>query len=329
MNEETGRRNVTSKSLGDSLSHWGRVREPGHAAVLRSSRQYPSGVPRSASLLHGNEIVTLTPKAFEHALVLLVRNSGHLLEKDELIRMLWPDTFVEDGSLSNNIFLLRKALGEDPAFIETVPRRGYRFIGAVWRFPDGGPGPREELRLGSPPPDAPLDLQPRALGVATIPTKARPLSQNRAAAGIAVMVVLALVAAALWLYRSAAGRGPIDSVAVLPFDNTSGDPNAEYLSDGIAESLINSLSQLPHLKVMSRDSAFHYRGKETDARTCAGQVLPECELFSRVVVVQQGDTLAISAELIDARDNSHIWGQQYSRKPSDIFALAGKRLPRK
>jgi TolB-like protein/DNA-binding winged helix-turn-helix (wHTH) protein len=315
VSEETGRR-TSSESLGDSPSIGG---EPSN----RDTRQlYEFGQyrldPAERKLLRGNEIVTLTPKAFD-TLVLLVRYSGHLLEKDELIRMLWPDTFVEDGSLSNNIFLLRKALGEDPAFIETVPRRGYRFIGAVRRFPDGGPGPREELRLGSPPPDAPLDLQPRALAVATLPTKARPLSQNRAAAGITVLVVLALVAAALWLYRSAAGRGPIDSVAVLPFENAGGDPNTEYLSDGIAESLINSLSQLPHLKVMSRDSAFHYRGEVPDVQTVGHKLGVRAVFKGRVA--QHGDMLAISAELIDARDNSHIWGQQYIRKPSDIFAL--------
>ena len=78
-------------------------------------------------LMRGNEVVPLTPKAFD-TLLLLVRNSGHLMEKDQLLTLLWPDSFVEEGSLSNNIFLLRKALGEDPAFIETVPRRGYRFI---------------------------------------------------------------------------------------------------------------------------------------------------------------------------------------------------------
>ena len=94
--------------------------------------------PAERKLLRGNEMVALTPKAFD-TLHLLVRNSGHLLEKDELIRMLWPDTFVEEGSLSNNIFLLRKALGEDPAFIETVPRRGYRFVGAVRQFPRAAP----------------------------------------------------------------------------------------------------------------------------------------------------------------------------------------------
>jgi len=101
--------------------------------------------------------------------------------------------------------------------------------------------------------------------------------------------------------------------------NAGGDPNAEYLSDGITESLINSLSQLPNLKVMSRESAFRYKGKETDAQT-VGRKLGVRAIFEGRVV-QREDNLAISAELIDARDNSHIWGQQYSRKTSDIFAL--------
>ncbi len=84
--------------------------------------------PAERKLMRGAEMVTLTPKAF-YTLLLLVRNSVHLLEKDYLISTLWPYTFVEEGSLSNNIFLLRKVLCEDPAFIETVPKRGYRFVG--------------------------------------------------------------------------------------------------------------------------------------------------------------------------------------------------------
>ena len=95
--------------------------------------------------------MALPPKAFD-TLVLMVRNSGHLLEKDELMRTLWPDAFVEEGSLSNNIFLLRKALGEDTAFIETVPRRGYRFVGAVRQFPLGGSGVREDEAKSFPDP---------------------------------------------------------------------------------------------------------------------------------------------------------------------------------
>ena len=111
-------------------------------------------------------------------------------------------------------------------------------------------------------------------------------------------------------------------LAVLPFVNGSADPNAEYLSDGITESLINSLSRLPNLKVMSRDSAFRYKSKDTDAQTVARELGVRSVLKGRVT--QRGDNLAISAELIDATDNSHIWGQQYSRKPADIFALQEK-----
>ncbi|HTC67699.1 MAG TPA: protein kinase [Candidatus Acidoferrum sp.] len=111
-------------------------------------------------------------------------------------------------------------------------------------------------------------------------------------------------------------------LAVLPFVNGSADPNAEYLSDGITESLINSLSRLPNLKVMSRDSAFRYKGKDTDAQTVARELGVRTVLKGRVT--QLGGNLAISAELIDAADSSHIWGQQYSRKPADIFALQEK-----
>jgi serine/threonine protein kinase/Flp pilus assembly protein TadD len=138
--------------------------------------------------------------------------------------------------------------------------------------------------------------------------------------GATAVSLLMLLAAGEWFYR-AMGRGgeAIDSVAVLPFVNGSGDPNTEYLTDGITESLINSLSQLPHLKVMSRDSAFRYKGKDTDAQT-VGQALGVRAVF-KGRVTQQGDNLDVSAELIDARDNSHIWGQQYDQKFADIFAL--------
>jgi serine/threonine protein kinase/Tfp pilus assembly protein PilF len=150
-----------------------------------------------------------------------------------------------------------------------------------------------------------------------------PLWRSRAAIGISAVALIALLAAAGWFYRLRAGGGEtIDSLAVLPFVNASADPNTEYLSDGITESLINSLSQLPHLKVMSRDSAFMYKGKDTDAQT-VGQALGVRAVF-KGRVMQRGDDLEISAELVDARDNSHIWGQQYSRKSSDIFALQGE-----
>ena len=154
-------------------------------------------------------------------------------------------------------------------------------------------------------------------------TSSRQWWHRKAVLGVAGVALLVVLTAAGWFYRSRMGGGEaIDSVAVLPFVNASGDPNSEYLSDGITESLINSLSQLPHLKVMSRDSAFMYKGKDADARA-VGQALSVRAVF-KGRVMQHGDDLEISAELVDARDNSHIWGEQYSRKSANIFALQGE-----
>jgi TolB-like protein/DNA-binding winged helix-turn-helix (wHTH) protein/Tfp pilus assembly protein PilF len=304
VSEETGRRSAC-EDPGDLPSA---AKEAPSRETLRLYEFGPFRLdPAERKLTRGNEIVALTPKAFD-TLLMLVRNSGHLMEKGELLRTLWPDSFVEEGSLSNNIFLLRKALGEEPAFIETVPRRGYRFIGAVRQFPGAAPTHLE------------MPHEAGAPGIAFLPAKAWRPWRSRAGLGIAAVALLASLAAAVWFYR-VAGRGgeALDSVAVLPFVNASADPNAEYLSDGITESLINSLSRLPHLKVMSRDAAFRYKGKETDAQTVGRDLGVRAVFEGRVT--QHGDSLTISAELIDARDNSHIWGQQYDRKPSDIFAL--------
>jgi serine/threonine-protein kinase len=112
---------------------------------------------------------------------------------------------------------------------------------------------------------------------------------------------------------------PAQSIAVLPFDNQNRDPDTDYLSDGIPESIINSLSQLPNLKVMSRNSVFHYKGKDTDAQTVSKELKVQAVLKGRVT--QRGDGLSISVELINAQDNSQIWGQQYNRKLADVFAV--------
>jgi serine/threonine protein kinase/tetratricopeptide (TPR) repeat protein len=154
----------------------------------------------------------------------------------------------------------------------------------------------------------------------TTAVTARSWWRGRAALAIAAAVLLVVLGSAGWYYRSRMGGGEtIDSLAVLPFVNASGNPDSEYLSDGITESLINSLSQLPKLEVKSRDSAFHYKGKDPSAET-VGRELGVRAIF-KGRVTQVGDNLTVSAELIDARNNDHIWGDQYSRKASDIFAL--------
>jgi TolB-like protein len=102
------------------------------------------------------------------------------------------------------------------------------------------------------------------------------------------------------------------SIAVLPFENQNRDPDTDYLCDGIPESIINSLSALPKLKVMSRNSVFHYKGKEMDAQTVGRELKVQTLLTGRVR--QRGDGLTIGVELINAQDNSQLWGQQYNRQ---------------
>jgi serine/threonine protein kinase len=121
------------------------------------------------------------------------------------------------------------------------------------------------------------------------------------------VAIAAAAAGAYFLGRSA----PIRSIAVLPFVNDTGDPNSEYLSDGISESLINGLSQLPRLTVMSRNSVFRYKGKDADAQQAGKTLNVDAVLTGRVS--KRGDGLSISTELVDTRDNSHVWGEQYNR----------------
>ena len=136
----------------------------------------------------------------------------------------------------------------------------------------------------------------------------------------------ALSAALFFVGRLSAPNGsafpavlPEKSIAVLPFENQNRDPDTDYLCDGIPESIINSLSELPKLKVMSRNSVFHYKGKEADAQTVGKELKVQTLLTGRVR--QRGDSLTIGVELINAQDNSQLWGQQYSRKLADVFAV--------
>ena len=114
----------------------------------------------------------------------------------------------------------------------------------------------------------------------------------------------------------------IDSLAVLPFINLSGDPEMEYLSDGITDTLINSLSQLRKLRVVPRSLTFRYKGREVDPQRVGSELNARAVLTGRVM--QRGDTLLIGTELMDVARLSQLWGAQYNRKMADIFALAGR-----
>ncbi|MEK6325766.1 MAG: protein kinase [Acidobacteriota bacterium] len=147
----------------------------------------------------------------------------------------------------------------------------------------------------------------------------QPRSRIRRPFVIVALVGAALALSSVGIYLIMERGRAIDSIAVLPFVNASEDADTEYLSDGITESLINSFSRLPNLRVMSRDSVFRYKGQQTTAQGVGRDLNVQAVLTGRVV--QRGSNLLISTELVDVRDNSHIWGEQYNRKLTDILAV--------
>src|SRR5712691_7823605 len=143
---------------------------------------------------------------------------------------------------------------------------------------------------------------------------------KRGAALVLAALVIAAAVAAFGYFKYFGSRSrAINSIAVLPFTNASADPSIEYLCDGISESLIDTLSQLPGLKVIARGSSFKYKGKEVDPQEIATALGVQAILSGRVV--QRGDQLQVRAELIDARDKTQLWGEQYNRKAADIQAV--------
>ncbi len=281
-------------------------------------------------LLRDQEIVPLTPKVFDILLV-LVESSGQVISKDGLMKRVWPDSFVEEGNLTQNISLLRKALGvgqNGHQYIETVARRGYRFVAPVRELRDSGFDARDKVSA------AVAVIKPAA--VVTSETETASVSRDAALQNVigslkhhralALVSLLALVAAAAGIVYSTRGGKAVDptssiieSIAVLPFINEASDADAEYFSDEITESLVNNLSQLPKLRVVPRSVVLNYKGHETDPRKIARELNVRAVLTGRVH--RRGDTLSIQVDLIDATNVAQMWGKHYDRRVSDILLV--------
>jgi TolB-like protein/DNA-binding winged helix-turn-helix (wHTH) protein/Tfp pilus assembly protein PilF len=250
-------------------------------------------------------------------LVMLLQRPGETVTREDLQKKLWPaDTFVDfEQGLNNAMKRLRAALDDDaesPRFIETLPRRGYRFIGSV----------NTNERLPS-----------SAASAGTIPVASEEASSDaqvvagllarhrKAFLAVAVTAILILAGLGYVAFRwfPSSSRSNIDSLAVLPFTNGGGDANTDYLSDGITESLIDNLAHVPQLKVRSRNSAFRYKGKDVDVQKVGQELGVSGLVIGRVV--PRGDSIEVSAELTDVRDNTVIWGQHYSAKSANIISL--------
>ena len=256
--------------------------------------------------------VSLTPKAFD-TLLCLVRNQGRMLTKDELLKQVWPGTFVEEVNLAVNISTIRKALGENPQdcrFIATVPGRGYRFVGEVHQITNGNRSKHRTI----------VDGDPAASGVVTdLPLSRRTLK-------ILVPVLLAVFSVAAfegysWFRRESttAPLATTASIAVLPFVDLSPAKDQEYFTDGLSEELITGLAKISGVRVVARSSAFQFKGKNEDPRS-VGRKLGVSEILEGSVR-KEGEHIRISVELIKAEDGFQVWSQTYDRQIDDIFAV--------
>jgi DNA-binding winged helix-turn-helix (wHTH) protein/TolB-like protein len=257
-------------------------------------------------LLRDGEIVPLTPKVFD-ILLTLVEKSGQVVSKDELMKRVWPDTFVEEGNLTQNISLLRKALGETPEgmqFIETVPRRGYRFVADINEATDLEP---VEIRAAT--------TEIPAAAVTAAPARRR-TPAFVLAAGVVVTTLVGLFYFTGW--SKAGNTSAIQSIAVLPFVDESADPDAAYINDKIAESLINSLSKLPKLRVVPRSMVESYKG-QIDLRKVGEDLKVRAVVTGRMR--RHGDIISIQANLIDVENVAQLWGQHYDHKVSDVMLV--------
>jgi TolB-like protein/DNA-binding winged helix-turn-helix (wHTH) protein len=280
--------------------------------------------PGRRTLCHADSPVSLTPKAFD-VLTFLVQNPNRLVTKEELLQAVWGDTFVEEGNLKQYISHLRKAVGdnsEDPRLIVTIARKGYQFTANV--SVAEAADTRRQAPVQVPTTESSrADTQPVLdLPANAIFSKAAWLRSKAAIVG-ASAVLLAVVGFASWRHFRTSGPAKSHKImfAVLPFENLTGDPNKEYLADGLTEETISQLGQLDpdQLGVIARTSVMGYKHSkerlEQIGRDLSVQYVLENSLR------QSGDHIRVTVQLIKVKDQSHLWSHDYDYRPQDILAL--------
>jgi TolB-like protein/DNA-binding winged helix-turn-helix (wHTH) protein/Flp pilus assembly protein TadD len=305
--------------------------------------------PESGDLERGGARVRLQEQPVQ-VLRELIAHAGSVVPRERLIALLWPKGVVDfDTGLNTVVRKLRSALGdtsETPRYIETLPRRGYRFIGALDPGPEATPGASAVLPGSTSSGAAPGPAPPSHQGpTVTIPTARRPRFPTLAL--IAALAVAALFTGVYALWRARPGASitsapvpalsqsdlpanvaptsgvafspPPRSIAVLPFVNMSGDPNQDYFSDGLTEELLNSLSRINELQVAARTSSFSFQGEHPSLTTVAHKLNVASVLEGSVR--RSGHTVRVTAQLNNAVTGFHIWSQTYDRDLGDVLQL--------
>lgn len=278
--------------------------------------RFDSGTGR---LWAGDQERHLTPKASAVMTVLLAR-SGEPVTKQDLFATVWPDTAVTDDALTTCIVELRRALEDDakhPRFIETRHRRGYRFLAPL--SPAGeDPVPGPDAAGGAETPTA----APTEPAVGRSPGGGHTIRPTVGAA-VAGIVVLVVVLAALWwslgFGPGSAARPEVRSLAVLPLANLTGDASQDYFSDGMTDALITDLASLSDVRVISRQSVMRYKGSATPLPDIARELGVEAVVEGSVV--RSAGRVRITAQLVAAETERHLWARSYERRLEDVLAL--------
>jgi TolB-like protein/DNA-binding winged helix-turn-helix (wHTH) protein/tetratricopeptide (TPR) repeat protein len=248
--------------------------------------------------------VSLEPKALR-LLLYLIQNRGRLVRKQELLDAVWGDAAVTENALTRSVGLLRKALDDDsrePRFIETVPTAGYRFIAQVDTATNDEPTTIQSFTPATPSPRTQTSFTPRAYF-------------RLAAIVVACFAALAIA----WLLVARHHSAPIRSLAVLPLVNLSGDPSQEYFADGMTDELITEIARIPNLRVVSRTSVMAEKGSRLPLPDIARQL--DVDAIVEGSIVRSGDRIRITAQLIDARTDRHLWAQSFEGSASDVLTL--------
>ena len=309
--------------------------------------------PGEQTLLREGRPVALRPKVFD-ILRVLVENHGHLVDKEELMRSVWTEQFVEEGNLNKNVSMLRQALGEGQnghTFIETVPKRGYRFIADVREVNGGEETDLAETNLSThlvaeDPASHSTDI--RNYGVSMSPslaaTEPEPTSQQsqkttelteawtgadntkrRSTSFRLLFLALAALLLATLLYmafireKRVSPTPTIASIVVLPLENLSGDPSQEYFADGMTDALIGDLAKIGELRVISRTSSIHYKGTKKSLPDIAREL--NVDAVVEGTVQRSGDRVRIRVQLIHAATDAHLWVETYERDVRNVLEL--------
>ncbi len=287
---------------------------------------------RTGELRKKGRRIRLQEQPFQ-VLAQLLREPGELVTREELRKKLWSDnTFVdfEDG-LNTAIRKLRQVLGdssEHPRYIETLPRRGYRFIGRI----EPGPtiaAPEQDATAQQQPATANENGTPAAIAEALKPSGKRSGAGRRRIALFAGAALVAFAGAITVVSPHIGGRAkallgigrqaPIRSVAILPLQNLSGDPNEEYFSDSITEQLITDLGKAGGLRVISRTSAMHYKGSHKTLPEIAREL--NVDAIVEGAVLRNQNRVRITAQLVRSSPEEHLWAESYERNAEDLLQL--------